>query len=98
MPSRYSFNPIIGNRYFATSDMIRRVFNAVDEGSIPVEIVQIDATSRLDVIAFEAYGDSTLWWIIAAASGIGWPSQLAPGTYIRVPRDLNAIYEIMRVS
>jgi len=98
MPSRYSFNPIINNRFYSSSDMTRLIFDAVDSGAIPAEVLQIDATSRLDIIAFEAYGDSTLWWIIAAASGIGWPTQLAPGTYIRVPKDLNAVYEIMRAS
>lgn len=46
---------------------------------------------RLDHIAFEYYNDARLWWIIAAASNIGWWLQVPPGTRIVIPTDLNQI-------
>ena len=46
---------------------------------------------RLDTIAGKIYGDSNYWWVIAAASGIGWPLQVPPGTLLRIPEDLGAV-------
>jgi len=43
---------------------------------------------RLDTIAGRVYGNARLWWIIAAASGIGWPLQVPPGTQLLIPTDL----------
>lgn len=94
--SRYFFQPVIGNKFYTTPDLSSRIYREVDSGVIPASLTQVTSNKRLDVISFEAYGDASLWWIIAAASGIGWPMQLAPGTYIRVPTDLNRIYEMMR--
>ncbi len=48
---------------------------------------------RLDLLAFQYYGDATLWWVIAMANnnitnGLMYPE---PGTQLRVPTDLNAV-------
>ena len=40
---------------------------------------------RLDTIAGEVYGNGRLWWILAAASDIGWGAQPPPGTIIIIP-------------
>jgi Contractile injection system tube protein len=40
---------------------------------------------RLDGIAYEYYGDSSLWRLIAAFNGITDPSQITPGTLLRIP-------------
>ena len=93
---RYYFVPTYEGKFYATSTASTRIFNAADSGAIPCVLKILDSTTRLDILAFEAYGDASLWWIIAAASGIGWSLQLTAGTYIRVPTDLNAVYEIMR--
>ena len=46
---------------------------------------------RLDVIAGRTYGNARLWWVIAAASGIGWGLQVPPGTQILIPTDLKQV-------
>ena len=53
----------------------------------PQEHREIDSRShvwrtgdRFFKLAHKYYGDSSLWWIIAAASGIGWGLQCPPGT------------------
>ena len=51
---------------------------------------------RLDILAGQRYGDASLWWIIAAASGIGWGLQVPPGTIVRVPKNLSDILAIIR--
>ena len=40
---------------------------------------------RLDEIAYEYYGDSSLWRLIAAYNGITDPAQVASGTLLRIP-------------
>ena len=47
---------------------------------------------RLDTIALKAYKNPDYWWIIAAASGIGWPLQVVPGTIIAIPKNINQIF------
>jgi len=93
---RYYFTAKTSNKYINTTTLTTAIFNAVDSGQIPSQIYQMQSSERLDHIAFKTYGDGTLWWIIAASSGIGWPSQLVAGTYLRIPTDLEAVYQIMR--
>lgn len=55
--------------------------------------VIISAGDRLDLLAFQYYGDATLWWIIAmannnATNGFMFPE---PGTQLRIPTNLNAV-------
>ena len=40
---------------------------------------------RLDTIAGALYGDGRYWWVLAAASNIGWGLQVPAGTLILVP-------------
>jgi hypothetical protein len=94
--SRYFFQPTIDNKFYSTSSLSSRIFNAADSGALTTNLIQLTSNKRLDVLAFEAYGDASLWWIIAAASGIGWIMQLTPGTYVRIPADINAVYDLMR--
>jgi nucleoid-associated protein YgaU len=46
------------------------------------------AEDRLDLIAFDFYGDSTLWWIIAMANDIPGDSMYPPmGFQLRIPNN-----------
>lgn len=43
---------------------------------------------RLDTIAYQFYGDQSLWWIIASANNIHDPSfSVDDGTILRLPKD-----------
>ena len=44
----------------------------------------------------QIYGSSDLWWILAAASGIGWALQVPPGTVVKVPTALNRVFDLIR--
>jgi nucleoid-associated protein YgaU len=46
---------------------------------------------RLDQLAGQYYGDATYWWVIAAASGIGWGLQVPPGTLLTIPKDIGQV-------
>jgi nucleoid-associated protein YgaU len=49
---------------------------------------------RLDNLAGALYGDGRYWWILAAASNVGWGPQVPPGTVINVP-DLKTVERIL---
>jgi hypothetical protein len=47
---------------------------------------------RLDLLAFDFYGDSSYWWVIASANSLSGDSlYLEPGSQIRIPVDLSGI-------
>jgi hypothetical protein len=49
-------------------------------------------TDRLDTIAYDFYGDSTLWWVVAMANNLEGDSMFPPqGMYLRIPRNLSDI-------
>ena len=56
------------------------------------------STERLDKLAQTFYNDSTLWWIIATANGIGKGTIIvAPETRLRIP-DYNGIQQIINTT
>ena len=59
--------------------------NAIRAGDISFTLHVVKEGERLDQIAHRTYGDGTMWWVIAAASNIGWWLQVPPGTVLRIP-------------
>ena len=90
--SRYSRNSVIaGGARYGTSNAGKVILRAVQNNLISYKRVTLPDGNRLDAIAGMEYGDSTLWWIIAAASRIGWSLQVPPGTVITIPTNLSQI-------
>ncbi len=85
---RYARTKIFGlNTRYGTSSAIPAIRNNVENGNIRiVETFALQESERLDIIAGQKYDDSRLWWIIAAASNIGWALQVPAGTLIKIPR------------
>jgi hypothetical protein len=47
---------------------------------------------RLDLLAFNFYGDESLWWIIASANSLPGDSlYLEPGAQIRIPSNVPGV-------
>ena len=94
--SRYSFSKKIRNsKYYGTSNVNHIINKAIQQNRISYETITLAEGVRLDHLAHAYYKNSGLWWIIAAASGIGWGLQLPAGTLIFVPRDLNEVYNLL---
>jgi hypothetical protein len=52
------------------------------------EYVATESGDRLDTLAHQFYGDSTLWWIIASANNIhNAVFALEDGTILRIPQN-----------
>lgn len=84
--SRYSVTQILfpGSSY-GTSLTAANIRSALEQGTLSYKTRYTTGTERLDTIAAQEYGDGRYWWVLAAASEIGWGMQVPPGTYLRIP-------------
>lgn len=90
--SRYSSDNLVeGGKLLSTNQSIQRLRDAVKSGNIKTTTQILRDGERLDVIAGKYYGDGRLWWVIAAASGVGWWLQVPPGTRIVIPTDISEV-------
>jgi hypothetical protein len=64
---------------------VSRIRSAVNDGRLPVDELVLRGAERLDTLAGSIYGDARYWWVLAAASGVGWGLQIPPGTIVNVP-------------
>jgi len=84
--SRYTRDTIIKNgTTLRTASAFRMIRNAVRTGKIRTRAITLHGYARLDTLAGQYYGDGRYWWVIAAASGIGWGMQIPAGTNIKIP-------------
>jgi len=92
---RYANDTIFGvNTFFGTARSTTIIRSGIRNNSIAYSTKLLSGRERLDTIAGVEYGDGRLWWIIAAASDIGWGLQPPPGTIILIPT-LESILEIL---
>jgi hypothetical protein len=85
--SRYTSAPILSFGFQqGTTRSISAIRYAVNNGQLITDIVVMKGFARLDSLAFDYYGDGRYWWVLAAASNIGWGLQVPAGTEIKIPR------------
>ena len=95
MISRYSYSALIEGTSLSNSECVQAIQNAISIGELDFESFSLAGSQRLDVLAGQFYGTSEFWWVIAAASGIGWGLQVPAGTLIRIPRDINKVLTLL---
>lgn len=91
--NRYQTTNIIsdasGKRIFETT-----IFSAPDPSDLDIYI-KTTSVERLDLLAYEFYDDVALWWLIAAANGLGKGTLYVPtNTQLRIP-DKNKITDFI---
>ncbi len=92
--SRYGFsqkievNGKVGIGRTQANDVIRRL---CERGLLRYTTRILQEGERLDQISGEVYGDSSYWWVIASASGVGWSLQIAPGALLRIPVSIEEV-------
>tara|TARA_R110000868_G_scaffold86136_4_gene241662 strand:- start:592 stop:900 length:309 start_codon:yes stop_codon:yes gene_type:complete len=98
--SRYSFIPTIkndeGKSFQSTNKINVRIRYAVLNGSIEFKTHTVQEGERLDSLAQLYLKSSEYWWVIAAASGIGWSLQIPPGTLLQVPIGIDSVIGYLR--
>ena len=75
----------------------KNVYTTTYYPSIPLSDDDVFITpkdgDRIDSIAYNYYGDVSLWWIIAKANGITGKAVLPLGEVIRIPGNVQEIIE-----
>jgi len=84
-----------GKSIVSNSKASYTIYNAVESGRVNYSVRIMESGERLDTLAGLTYGDSSLWWIIAAASGIGWGMQVPPGTVLRIPSNSSEVFGLL---
>ena len=85
--SRYNRTPVLDfGAQYGTNRAIEAIRSGIASGQIRYTQVVTRGAERLDTIAGDAYGDGKFWWILSAASNIGWGLQVPPGTMVKVPQ------------
>lgn len=95
MISRYSYVPTYEGKSILNSNCVNIIQRGMRQGEISYDVFTLTGHQRLDVLSGQFYGTSEFWWVIAAASGIGWGMQVPAGTLLKIPRDINSILGIL---
>jgi nucleoid-associated protein YgaU len=82
---RYDNSEIIGNHY-GTAEKVALIRKNIKNGNISYTEITLAENDRLDILAGKYYGDGKLYWVIGAASNIGYCLQVPPGTIIFIPK------------
>lgn len=84
--SRYITTPKtnFGTQY-GTSETVAKIRAAIANGNIQCNVIFLQEVIRLDVLAGQYYGDGKYYWLIAAASNIGFALQVPPNTRLVIP-------------
>jgi hypothetical protein len=84
--SRYLLTPRIKFAFqYGTSETVYKIRQAISSGAIDCQVIFLKEIIRLDVLAGQYYGDGKYYWVIAAASNIGFAPQVPPNTRIVIP-------------
>ena len=95
--SRYENLPLLthenGKRRVATFPTISAKELQTDSDVI----IQLQETTRLDILAHQYLGDGRYWWAICMLNNMLFPfgNELEPGKLIRIPTDINIILNII---
>lgn len=91
MPSRYTNIPTTklnatGSLYYQTN-----IYPTIQPTDSDYYIITT-AEDRLDLIAYDFYQDSSLWWVIASANALPGDSLYPPaGLQLRIPVDIQTV-------
>jgi len=96
MPSRYqSISTMKSDTGIASTSgktMYKPTYYPSIDASIDDSYIITGATDRLDLIANDFYGDSTLWWIIAMVNDLEGDSMFPPtGIQLRIPANISTL-------
>ena len=91
MLNRYARTSLLGQTKYSTPEAVKFIRMGVKNGNVSTLEYVVSGNERLDIIAAKKYGNSKLWWVIAAASNVGWALQVPPGTRLLIPNNLNQI-------
>jgi nucleoid-associated protein YgaU len=96
MPSRYqtisTMKSDTGITSTSNKTMYKPTYYPNIEAQVDDDYILTSTTDRLDNIAFDFYGDATLWWVVAMVNNLPGDSIYPPqGSYLRIPKNISDI-------
>jgi hypothetical protein len=84
--SRYAGSTVVPGSDLDGNDIMVILFTPPTDTTFQYTYHQVTGADYVDVLAFQNYGDPSLWWVIANANPeiVNWAS-LVPGTLLRIP-------------
>jgi hypothetical protein len=79
---------------YGTSQAILVIRAAIKAKKLPCSTIVLRGAERLDTLSGVIYGDAKYYWVLAAASDIGWGMQIPAGTIIKIP-DLGSVAQLV---
>lgn len=86
----YEFN---GNLFWGHTDY-PEIPDSVNDRYITVDRT---LSKRIDLIAFNEYGDVNLWWVIMLANGLEYQNQIVENMVLRIPA-IESVRNILTVE
>lgn len=91
MNSRYQNIQVIKNTQLGSRFYTNNIYPDIPYSNDDNYVITV-LGDRLDLLALDFYGDTSLWWIIASANALSGDSlYLEPGLQLRLPVDLSGI-------
>jgi len=76
---------------FGTQYYVNNIYPDVPVSDTDLYVITV-LGDRLDLLAQDIYGDSSLWWILASANNLPGDSLVPPiGEQLRIPADIQSI-------
>jgi hypothetical protein len=76
---------------FGTQYYVNNIYPDVPVSETDYYVITV-LGDRLDLLAQDIYGDSSLWWILASANNLPGDSLVPPiGQQLRIPSDIQSI-------
>lgn len=76
---------------FGTQYYVNNIYPDVPVSDTDLYVITV-LGDRLDLLAQDIYGDSSLWWILASANNLPGDSLVPPiGEQLRIPSDIQSI-------
>ncbi len=91
MASRYQNIPVARLNTTGSLYYTNNIYPEIDPTNTDYYVITT-AEDRLDLLAFDFYQDSSLWWVIASANALPGDSIYPPvGIQLRIPTDIRTV-------
>jgi hypothetical protein len=89
--SRYQNIQVIKNSYIGSEYYSNNIYPDIPVSENDIYVIAV-LGDRLDLIAFDFYGDTSFWWVIASANALSGDSiNVEPGLQLRIPANLPGV-------
>ena len=91
MINRYQYTKIVKTQSTGSQIYVNSIYPDIPLQNSDAYLITT-LGDRLDILAYNLYGDTSLWWIIASANNLTGDSLVPPiGMQLRIPTDIQPI-------